>query len=325
MESGISPRVKEYLDYRDSVGDRPSASELITLYGKAREAGLTREAEFHLFRAGELFPEDRTVRKLLSEALDPLSFEKWQRAHSPEVPFWKDLAEILRYPLRPDALMMLSIGALGLSLGRVLEDIFRLLPALRIILGLPAWILGGLAWFTMAIILPGFWRTVVWRTSQGQQDFPSWPSLADPFGDILLPTIKALMILGWSFLPGLLVLAPAVRSGQPPAPGLMALTLFWGGAYFPMAFGLFSLSGRMWPSLLPSQVIGAVAKTWSRYLRLWPLFWMLLMPALASIMLWPLPILGAPAMAFINLYCWTAAMRLLGRFLRLTAADLIEG
>ncbi len=96
-----------------------------------------------------------------------------------------------------------------------------------------------------------------------------------------------------------------------------------------MAFLMFSVSNKLWPSLLPSNTVESIAKTFSSYLKLALLFWLMLAPAiltaflaLASIKLLHVKFAGLLLFSFISLYCWAAAMRLLGRFYRLEAGRL---
>jgi hypothetical protein len=322
MPGEITPQLKEYLDYQDTVKGRPQDAEtLLTLFEKARMAGLAKEAELHLHQAGRLYPADPRVRERLRQELGPDRFAKWEAEHAGEKPFWTDLGAILRYPASPGALMMLAAAAFGLSLGRILEDLMALLPWLKIF-SVPAFMLGGLAWFTMAVILPGFFRTLVWKTASGQDDFPEWPGLVDPWGQIVLPTLKSLLVLMWSFLPLTLVLTAAIRSGNRPSLALLLLSLVYGCLYFPISFLMTSVSGKLWPSFLPSNVVEAAAKAFSSYLKLVPIFWLFVLPSMLLTVLWPVPFIGALIPAFAGLYCWAAAMRLLGRFYRLEAGSL---
>lgn len=322
MPGEPSPQLKDYLDYQDSVKGKPVTADIIlTLHQKAREAGLPQEARHHLLKAGHLFPAAPGVRELMAQELNPEEFGKWEAEHTSETPFWHEIGSIIRYPAASGALMMLGAAALGLSMARILEDLMQLVPIFKIF-SVPAFMVGGLAWFVMVIILPGFFRTIVWETVLGKDGFPSWPGFADPFGQVIAPTLKALLVLMWSFLPLTLVLLASFRSAQPPPFLLVSVSLIFGCLYFPMAFLSFAVSDKLWPSLLPSHIIEAIAKSFVDYLKLAALFWLFLIPALASVLLWHLPLVGAPIAAFLSLYCWAAAMRLLGRFYRLEAGRL---
>lgn len=322
MPGEPGPQLREYLDLQDSLkGRRPGPEDYLSLYSKAGAAGLPREAKHHLDRAGLLYPAHPKVREALAVELGPVGFDEWAASRAGEKPFWRDLGEVLRYPATRSALMMLAAAAVGLSLGRMLEDLMRLVPWFKIF-SVPAFMAGGLAWFAMTVILPGFARTIVWNTAIGQDDFPAWPGFADPFGQVVMPTLKALLVLLWSFLPLTLVLTAAIRSGARPSLTILLLSLAYGCLYFPMSFLMTSISGKLWPSLLPSNVVEAVTKSFTSYLKLISLFWVIVIPALISVIMWPLPFLGALVPAIANLYCWAAAMRLLGRFYRLEAGRL---
>jgi hypothetical protein len=329
MAEGPSPQLQEYLELQDSLKARhPSPEELLSLYGKAREAGLPREARHHLVLAGEMFTGHPKVRELLAAELGPEGFGKWEAERAPVTPFWRELGAIIRYPASPGTLTMLAIASLGLSLYFLFEDLMLIAPWLRVA-GVPAFMAGGLAWFAIAIILPGFYRTIVWETAMGRDDFPAWPGMADIFGQVVLPTLKALLILLWSFLPVTIILTAALRASKTPSVSLLLLSLAFGCLYFPMAFLMFSVSNKLWPSLLPSNTVESIAKTFSSYLKLALLFWLMLAPAiltaflaLASIKLLHVKFAGLLLFSFISLYCWAAAMRLLGRFYRLEAGRL---
>lgn len=322
MPGDQGPQLREYLDLQETLkGRRPSPEEYLSLHQKAAAAGLPREARDHLMQAGQLFPSHPQVRQALASALGPEEFQKWSDSQAGEKPFWNELGAILRYPAAPEALMMLAAAAVGLSLGRMLEDLMRLVPWFRI-LSVPAFMIGGLAWFAVAVILPGFFRTIVWSTAISKDEFPSWPGFADPWGQVVMPTLKSLLILMWSFLPLTLVISAAVRANARPSILLLLLSLVYGCLYFPIAFLMASVSGKLWPSLLPSNVVEAVAKTFSTYLKLVPIFWLFVLPSILLTALWPTPFIGALVPAFAGVYCWSAAMRLLGRFYRLEAGRL---
>lgn len=322
MPGEPSPQLKDYLDYQDSAKEKPASAEiLLALHQKAAEAGLPREARLHLLQAGQLFPADPRVREILSRELGPGEFGNWASEHAAETPFWRDVGAIVRYPAAPGALMMLAAAAFGLSLGRMLEDLMKMVPIFKV-LSVPAFAVGGLAWFTMAVILPGFYLTIVRETANGRDEFPSWPGFADPWGQIVLPTLKSLLILMWSFLPLTLVLTAAVRSAARPSLPFLLISLAYGCLYFPMAFLMMSISDKLWPSLLPSNVVEAAAKTFATYAKAVLLFWLFILPTILLIVIWPVPLVGALVPALAGLYCWAAAMRLLGRFYRLEAGRL---
>ncbi|GEM_PF-5963752 len=322
MAEEAGPQLREYLDLQDSLkGRRPGPEDYLSLCIKAGAAGLPREARDHLMQAGRLYPGNSKVREALAAALGPEEFQKWSDSQAGEKPFWNDLAGVLRYPAAPGALTMLAIGALGLSLGRMFDDLMRLSPWFKI-LSVPAFAIGGLAWFAMVVMLPGLYRTIAWDTAIGRDGFPGWPGFDDPWGQVVLPALKSLLVLMWSFLPLTLVLTAAIRSGARPSPALFILSLAFGCLYFPMAFLKYAISDKLWPSLLPSNVVEAAAKTFSSYIKLVLLFWLFLLPASISLMMWPLPFGGVLVPAFLNLFCWAAAARLLGRFYRLEAGRL---
>lgn len=322
MPSEISPQRQDYLDYQDSVKDRPQDVQvLLCLYEKARAAGLPQEARLHLLRAANLDPRDERTQTLLRQELTGEEYADWQKKHQEVIPFWKDLGRIVLFPAGSEALLRWVLAALALSLGRIFEDLMRLWPSAKIV-SVPLFALGGIAWFFMIILLPGFFRAIVARTAGGDDELPPWPSLADFWGEAVLPTVKSLLIFFWSFLPLSLVISAWLRTNVRPSPILVVFSLLFGFLYFPLAFLMFSISGKLWPSLLPSQVVEAAAKTIADYLRLVLIFWMLLLPAGMSLFLWNLPVIGALIPAFVSLYCWAAAMRLLGRFYRLEAGRL---
>lgn len=322
MPGEPSPQLKDYLIYQDSTKGKPEAAEiLLALHQKAREAGLAQEAQLHLLRAGQLYPANPTVRELLSRELGPGEFDKWAAEHAADTPFWRELGSIILYPAAAGAPMMLAAAAFGLSLGRMLEDLMKMIPIFKV-LSVPAFAIGGLAWFTMAVILPGYFLAIVRETANGKDEFPSWPGFADPWGQVVLPTLKSLLVLMWSFLPLTLVLTAAARSNARPSLVLLLLSLAYGCLYFPMAFLMTSISGKLWPSLLPSNVVEAAAKTFRTYAKAVLLFWLFIIPSILLTVMWPMPLVGSLVPAFAGLYCWAAAMRLLGMFYRLEAVRL---
>ncbi len=323
MDDRISPEIKEYLKLQNTLkGKEPDPEEWLLLYNKAKQAGLVQEARHHLRLAGQRFPQDNRIRERLSAELDPEEFQVWQRAHSSEAPFWKDPGDLLRYPGRGQAWIITATAALGLSLGRMLEDAMRLWPALRIF-SVPAFVLGGLAWFIIALMLPALLCRIVSATARGVQEFPLWPGWEDPWGQIVLPALRSLLVLMWSFLPLALVLTAAVKSHARPSLLLLLLSLGYGCLYFPMAFLMASFSGKLWPSLLPSNLVEAITKTFGTYLRLVLFFWLFIIPfLLLTALLWPTPFLGAILPSLAGVYGWAAAARLLGRFYQLEAGRL---
>jgi len=320
---GPAPALQEYQALQDSLQGRDiTAEEYLYLYSKAKEAGLPREAQLHLLRAGHLAPQDPRVAALLRTELTPDEFAGWQIEHRQEKPFWRDLRSVVRYPAQRDGLIMLSFAAAGLSLGRVLEDLGHFLPVVRFVLSVPIFMVSGLAGAAIVVLLPGFLNSIALRTARGKDDFPDWPSFSDLFTNMVFPSLKCLAIVIWSFLPLELYLWTAIRNRLTPSAPLLALLAIAGLLFFPMSFLMMVITGRLWAAMLPSNTIEAIAKSLKDYLRLCPLFWLLLLLPAASAVLWRVPILGAPAVMFLTLYCWAAAMHLLGRFYRLEEKKL---
>jgi hypothetical protein len=301
---------------QDSLkGRKLKVQDHLDLAHAAREAGLVREAKHNILLAGELDQEDPLVAAALAAELEPTELKEWQEAHKKEIPFWRDLKSILLYPANREGLMMLGTASVLFSSFRIFEFLVSVTPWL-LPLGMLLLAAGGVLGLFTVLVLPGFYTAITWRTALGRQGFPDWPGFSDVFANLLGPALKALVVAAWSFMPFILTLTYTVQKRISPSLSLAVFTLLLGLLYFPMSFLMMVMSQKLWPSLLPSQVLDSMVKAGKDYWLLCLFFWLLQLPALAAVLLWPVPLIGAPLAVFTGLYCWACSLHLLGRFYR---------
>lgn len=316
QEENLRAKKDEFNRLQDSLKDKkPLVQDLLELSRAAREAGLVREARNNLMLAGELEPENPAVLSVLSAELGPAGFNDCQESHKKEIPFWRDMKSILLYPASREGLMLLGIASLLFSSFRIFEFMVSVTPWL-LPLGMFLLAAGGVLGMLTVLVLPGFYTAITWRATLGKPGFPDWPGFSDVFTNLLGPALKSLIVAAWSFMPLLSVVTFTAQKKINPSISLTVFTLLLGLLYFPMSFLMMVMSQKLWPSLLPSQVLDSMAKSGRDYLRLCLLFWTLLLPSLPALFLWKIPVIGPVAAVFTGLYCWACSLNLLGRFYR---------
>jgi len=307
---------EEYFSLQESLdGKTVKAAELLNLYQTAQSAGLPKEARYTLMKAGNLEPENPSVIAALAMELSPDEYREWQEAHKKEMPFWRDIKSILLYPAQKEGLMMLGLASLFFAAGKIFEFLLEAVPLLTIF-AIVFFAVGGILGIAIILVIPGFYASITWRAALGKPGFPDWPGFSDIFANLLGPAFKTMAVAVWSFMPLILVLTYTAQKKISPSVSLTVFTLLLGLLYFPMSFLMMVMSQKLWPSLLPSQVIDSMAKSGRDYLKLCLLFWALLLPSLPALLLWEIPLIGPVVMVFTVLYCWTCSMHLLGRFYR---------
>lgn len=207
------------------------------------------------------------------------------------------------------------IGALGLSLWQIFQTIFKAFPGAKSVLGLPVYMITGLAGFAVLVALPGYFIRII--SSAGSQEKIlafNWRELIDVQNTILAPAFKFLLIVFWSFLPLEMYLALSVKNHGAPNPLAMMFLLLFSFIYFPMALLMAAITGKFMLSLLPSNVIEPIFKTFKRYALFLFLFWTVFLLPLFALLLWPIPFIGPLSASFILIYLWSCGMHLLGSF-----------
>lgn len=211
-------------------------------------------------------------------------------------------------------LTAISLGSLGLSLWQTIQTLFSLFPSLKGPLGLPFYLISGLAGFAVLTMLPGhFIRMIKETAADGHYRF-NWRQWADIQNGLLPPLFKFILICFWSFLPVELYLALAAKNHNPAAFWTAAILAGLSLVYFPMALLLMAVTGKIMPSLLPSNVIEPIFKTFKSYLMFLLPFWVVCLTPFMALLLWPIPVIGPLLASFILLYLWTCGMKLLGNF-----------
>jgi hypothetical protein len=316
-QDNLSPvKMDEFNRIQDSLKDKkPRVQDLLELSRAAREAGLPREARHNLLAAGELEPENPLVLAALSMELGTDEYREWQEAHKMDIPFWKDMKSILLYPAQKEGLMMLGLASLFFASGKIFEFLMSAVPLL-LMFSIVFFAAGGILGLVIILVLPGFYTSITWRAALGKTGFPDWPGFSDVFTNLLGPALKTMTVAAWSFMPLILVLTYTAQKKISPSVPLTVFTLLLGLLYFPMSFLMMVMSQKLWPSLLPSQVLDSMAKSGRDYLKLCLLFWALLLPSLPALLLWEIPLIGPVVTVFTGLYCWACSLHLLGRFYR---------
>ncbi|MDO9068748.1 MAG: hypothetical protein Q7W05_09875 [Deltaproteobacteria bacterium] len=316
-QDDISPaKLDEFNRIQDSLkGKKPRVQDLLELSRAARAAGLPKEARHNLLTAGELEPENPSVAEALAAELGPDEFGKWQESHKKAAPFWRDLKGIMLYPAHREGLLMLGLASLFFASGKIFESLLEAVPLLMIF-SIVFFAVGGILGLVIILMLPGFYASITRRAAGEKTGFPDWPGFGDVFANLLGPALKALAVAAWSFMPLILVLTYTLQKKISPSVSLTVFTLLLGLLYFPMSFLMMVMSQKLWPSLLPSQVLDSMAKSGRDYLKLCLLFWALLLPSLPALLLWEIPFIGPAVAVFTVLYCWACSLHLLGRFYR---------
>lgn len=309
---------EEYYSLQGSLDGKPvKAAELLDLYRTAHSAGLPKEARYTLLKAGNLEPENPLVIAALAMELGPDEYREWQEAHKKEIPFWRDMKSTLLYPASRQGFFMLGLLAVFFAAGKMFEYLLSaVLWQAPLAMTVMARIVGGLLGMAMLLVLPGLYSSITWRTALGKAGFPDWPGFGDVFANLIGPALKALAVGLWSFMPLIMTLMATAQKKISPSVSLTVFTLLLGMLYLPMSYLMMVMSQKIWPSLLPSQVLDSMAKSGRDYLKLCLLFWALLLPSLPALLLWEIPLIGPVVTVFTGLYCWACSLHLLGRYYR---------
>ena len=309
---------EEYFSLKESLdGKTAKAAELLDLYQTAQSAGLPKEARYNLLKAGELEPENTSVIAALAMELGPDEYREWQEAHKKEIPFWRNMKSTLLYPSSRQGIFMLGLLAVFFAVGKMFEYLFSaVLWQAPLALTVMSRIAGGLLGMAMLLVLPGLYASITWRTALGKAGFPDWPGFGDVFANLIGPALKALAVGLWSFMPLIMTIMATAQKKISPSVSLTVFTLLLGMLYFPMSYLMMVMSQKLWPSLMPSQVLDSMVKSGRDYLKLCLLFWALVLPSLPALLLWGIPLIGPVVTVFTGLYCWACSLHLLGRFYR---------
>jgi len=213
-------------------------------------------------------------------------------------------------------LAALALGALGLSAWQMAQTLFKIFPEALPLAGLPVYLISGLAGFAVLVALPGHFIRVIKSAGEGNDLAFNWRELTDVQNAIVAPAFKFLLIAFWSFLPVELYLALSVKNQGAPTPLALMFLLLFSFIYFPMALLMMISTNKTMPSLLPSNVLEPIFKTFKKYISFLLFFWTIMLLPLIALLLWPIPFIGPLASSFILLYLWTCGMHLLGSFYR---------
>ena len=228
---------------------------------------------------------------------------------------WRDIGAALRFPARRGPLRLLALAALGLTVKPLADRLLALWPPLQAGLATPAALAWGVLGLGALAVLPRYFGGIV----RGQQDPPLRPGLAQP-QTLVLPALKMAAVALWSFLP--LVLYLATVGDRAPRPSVALALLAIASFYLPMALLRQVITARLWPALLPSNVIDPVAKTFRNYWPLWLLTLLVTLFLAGSVLLARVPVIGPTLAVFAGLYLLCFAMHVLARFYRLERGRL---
>ncbi|MBU1356061.1 MAG: hypothetical protein KJ620_05795 [Candidatus Edwardsbacteria bacterium] len=220
------------------------------------------------------------------------------------------------FPALGKLLIPILVGSICLSLWQIFQTTFKIAPKIQSVLALPVYLISGLSGFAILVVLPGYFVKIINQAADKNEYIFSWRELADVQNAILVPAFKILLVTVWSFLPIELYLALLVKNHGAPSPLALIFLLLFSFIYFPMALLMMAVTNKTRPSLLPSNVIEPIFKTFKRYILFLLLFWILFLLPLFALLLWPIPFIGPLASSFILLYLWTCGMHLLGSFYR---------
>lgn len=211
-------------------------------------------------------------------------------------------------------LAALALGALGLSAWQMAQTLFKIFPEALPLAGLPVYLITGLAGFAVLVALPGHFIRIIKSAGEGKYLVFNWRELIDVQNAIVAPAFKFLLIAFWSFLPVELYLALSVKNQRTPNPLAIIFLLLFSFIYFPMALLMMAVTNKTMPSLLPSNVLEPIFKTFKKYISFLFFFWIIMLLPLIALLLWPIPFIGPLAASFILLYLWSCGMHLLGGF-----------
>lgn len=220
----------------------------------------------------------------------------------------------LLFPMSEKLLFPIMIGSFCLSLWQISQTLFKAFSGIQTTLGTPIYLISGLAGFAVLIIMPGYFVKLIKHAGQAQQGRFDWRKLADVQNAILVPAFKFILVTFWSFLPVEMYLALLVKKHGAISPLALIALLLFSLIYFPMAFLMTAITGKIMPSLLPSNVIEPIFKTFKNYFTTLLLFWIYFLLPFFVLLLWPIPVIGPLVSSFILLYLWTCCMHFLGGF-----------
>lgn len=206
------------------------------------------------------------------------------------------------------------IGSFYLSMWQISQTFFKLLPGALPFASIPVYLISGLAGFAVLVIMPGYFIKILKQAGDINNSKFNWLTMADLQNAILVPAFKILLVTVWSFLPIELYLALLVKNHGAISPLAIMVLLIFSFIYFPMALLMMAVTGKTMPSLLPSNVIDPIFKTFKSYIAFLLLFWIIMVLSLISLLLWTIPFIGPLLSSFILLYFLTCSMHLLGSF-----------
>ncbi len=206
------------------------------------------------------------------------------------------------------------IGSFGLSFWQISQTFFKTFSGIKAFLGTPVYLISGLAGFAVLIVMPGYFVKLIKHAEEAQEGRFYWRVLTDVQNAVLLPAFKFILVTFWSFLPVEMYLALLVKNHGSISPVAIILLLLFSLIYFPMALMMMAVTGKTMPSLLPSNVIEPIFKTFKAYFTALLLFWIYFLLPFFALLLWPIPVIGPLVSSFILLYLWTCGMHLLGGF-----------
>lgn len=218
------------------------------------------------------------------------------------------------FPVSGKLLIPIFIGSFCLSLWQIFQTLFKAFSGIQAILGPPVYLISGLAGFAILIVMPGYFVKLIKHAGEAQEGRFDWRELADVQNVIMVPAFKFILVTFWSFLPVEMYLALLVRNHGAVSPLAVILLLLFSLIYFPMALLMMASTGKTMPSLLPSNVIEPIFKTFKNYFTTLLLFWIIFLLPFFALLLWSLPVIGPLLFSFILIYLWTCGMKLLGDF-----------
>jgi len=225
-----------------------------------------------------------------------------------------NLKSLFLFPISRNFWIPILIGSFCLSLWQIFQTIFKIAPKIQSVLALPVYLISGLAGFAVLIALPGYFVKIIKQADDKNDYIFSWRELADVQNAILVPAFKILLVSVWSFLPIEMYLALLVKNQGAPSPLAIIFLLLFSFIYFPMALLMAAVTNKTMPSLLPSNVIEPIFKTFKRYILFLFLFWFVFLLPLFGLLLWPIPFIGPLFSSFVLLYLWSCGMSQLGSF-----------
>lgn len=226
----------------------------------------------------------------------------------------KSIAGAFKYFCGRKNVVLMIIGAAGLSVWQWVQATSGLFPAMPPVFSVPAKLVSGLAGFSVLLVMPGIYMRVISAASRGVDEPVDWRALADVQKNIMEPCFRAALVVLWSFLPLEMYLAVVMQKQGTASPWAVLILMSFSLFYFPMALMMAAATGKVMPSLLPSNVLEPIFRSFKEYLVLLLLFWPTMILPMAGLMLWPAAVIGPLAASFVLLLFWACGMHLLGTF-----------